>query len=53
MKGRKRGEKNSDKEAGRDYISTVNIDNKSEEIKVSYQLSKSYIHLWGLGGGGG
>lgn len=27
MKGRKRGEKRTDKEAGRDYISTVNIGN--------------------------
>lgn len=45
MKGRKRGEKRSDKEAGRDYISTVNKDNISEEIKVVTKYQKAtYIY---------
>lgn len=35
----------SDKEAGRDYISTVNIDNISKEIKVVTKYQKAtYIY---------
>ena len=41
MEGRNRGEKRSCTRAGRDYISTMNIDKTSEEIKVFARHQKA------------